>query len=101
VVVQEVRPGGSGVGADLAALAVAVRECVSLEFAVQAAGVVLVRPGTVRRTTSGKLARAAVRRLFLDNRLEPLHELVDPKVRQLIRAGNRPRPLGETMRRAA
>ena len=101
VVVQEVRPGGSGGGADLAALATAVRERVSLEFAVQTAGVILVRPGTVRRTTSGKLARAAVRKLFLDNRLEPLHELVDPKVRQLVRPGRRPRALGETARRAA
>jgi acyl-CoA synthetase (AMP-forming)/AMP-acid ligase II len=101
VVVQEVRPGGSAASADLADLATAVRERVSTEFAVQAAGVVLVRPGTVRRTTSGKLARAAVRELFLEDRLDPLHALVDPKVRQLVRPQRRPGPPGEAVRRAA
>jgi acyl-CoA synthetase (AMP-forming)/AMP-acid ligase II len=101
VLVQEVRPGSSSGEADLADLALAVRERVSTEFAVQAAGVVLVRPGTVRRTTSGKLARTAVRALFLEDRLEPLHELVDPKVRQLVRAKGRVRTTGEPIRRAA
>jgi len=95
VVVQEVRPAGTGTGTDLAELATAVREAVSREFAVQAGGVVLVRPGTVRRTTSGKLARSAVRSLFLDDRLEALHELIDPKVRQLVRAPRRAAAAGE------
>lgn len=101
VVVQEVRGGGTGSAAQLAELATAVRERISVEFAVQAAGVVLVRPGTVRRTTSGKLARSAVRSLFLEDRLEPLHQLVDPKVRQLVRAQRAPGQAGESARRAA
>ncbi len=102
VVVQEVRGGGTGSAAQLAELATAVRERISVEFAVQAAGVVLVRPGTVRRTTSGKLARSAVRSLFLDDRLEPLHQLVDPKVRQLVRGHRAPgAAAGESARRAA
>lgn len=101
VLVQEVRPGAAGSDADLAELATAVRERVSAEFAVQAAGVVLVRPGTVRRTTSGKLARTAVRALFLDDRLEPLHALVDPKVKQLVRPKSRTRAVGAVERRAA
>jgi acyl-CoA synthetase (AMP-forming)/AMP-acid ligase II len=101
VLVQEVRPGVTGGETDLADLATAVRERVSAEFAVQASGVVLVRPGTVRRTTSGKLARTAVRALFLEDRLEPLHELIDPKVRQLVRTKRRARPAAEPARRAA
>ncbi|HXR70976.1 fatty acyl-AMP ligase [Actinocrinis sp.] len=101
VLVQEVRPASVGGEADLAELATAVRERVSAEFAVQAAGVVLVRPGTVRRTTSGKLARSAVRSLFLEDRLEPLLELVDPKVRQLVRTKGRARTAGGSARREA
>jgi len=58
-----------------------VRERVRADFEVRAEGVLLVRPGTVKRTASGKLERAAVRRLFLDGRLEALHELVEPEVR--------------------
>jgi hypothetical protein len=42
-----------------------------------------------------------VRALFLEDRLEPLHELVDPKVRQLVRAKGRVRTAGEPIRRAA
>lgn len=101
VLVQEVRPGSTGGEADLAELATAVRERVSAEFAVQAAGVVLVRPGTVRRTTSGKLARSAVRSMFLEDRLEPLHELIDPRIRQLVRPKGRVRTAGGSAGKAA
>jgi len=78
VVVQEVRVGRHDL--DLPALASAVRRCVAQEFEVRAGGVLLVRPGTVRRTTSGKLERAAMRSLFLDGRLKPLHEFVEPSL---------------------
>ena len=83
VVVQEVRADPAA-PADLAALAREVRERVGAEFEARAEAVVLVRPGTVRRTTSGKLERAAVRRLLLDGRLEALHELIEPAVRRFI-----------------
>ncbi|WP_327327124.1 fatty acyl-AMP ligase [Streptomyces sp. NBC_01210] len=83
VVVQEVRTG-SGFEAELASLSAAVRMCVSKEFEVAAENVLLVRPGTVRRTTSGKLQRTAMRQLFLDGRIQPLHEVLHPEVRELV-----------------
>ncbi|MFF3323703.1 fatty acyl-AMP ligase [Streptomyces sp. NPDC002889] len=86
VVVQEVRTG-SGFEAELASLSAAVRTCVAMEFEVAAENVLLVRPGTVRRTTSGKLQRTAMRKLFLDGRIQPLHEVLHPEVRQLVGAG--------------
>jgi acyl-CoA synthetase (AMP-forming)/AMP-acid ligase II len=102
VVVQEVRQALARAGADLASLAASVRERVAEEFEVRAEGVLLVRPGTVRRTTSGKLERWTVRRLFLTGRLDPLHELVEPEVRRLVRTPGRPqRPAAAAVRRAA
>ena len=83
VLVQEVRTGG-GFDAELPALAAAVQRCVTEEFEVAAENVLLVRPGTVRRTTSGKLRRAAMRQLFLAGRIEPLHEVIAPEVRALV-----------------
>lgn len=87
VIVQEVRGERAGLvpGRSLEQLAAAVRERVAADFAVRAGGVVLVRPGTVRRTTSGKLERVAVRRLFLGGRITALYELVDPPVLALVR----------------
>jgi acyl-CoA synthetase (AMP-forming)/AMP-acid ligase II/acyl carrier protein len=93
VIVQEVRGERAGPtpGRSLEQLAAAVRERVAADFAVRAGGVVLVRPGTVRRTTSGKLERVAVRRLFLGGRITALYELVDPPVLALVR-GRTPDP---------
>jgi ABC-type thiamine transport system ATPase subunit len=71
VVVQEVRIGRR-YDLDLAALEREVRACVARDFEVRATQVVLVRPGTVRRTSSGKIQRPAMRRLFLRGRLVPL-----------------------------
>ncbi|MDH2390770.1 fatty acyl-AMP ligase [Streptomyces sp. HNM0663] len=86
VVVQEVRTG-SCFEAELAQLSAAVRTCVAQEFEVAAENVLLVRPGTVRRTTSGKLQRTAMRRLFLDGRIQPLYEELHPEVRALVTTG--------------
>lgn len=62
IVTHEVR----GVPQDrLPALADAIRMTVSREFGAQVHGVLLVRPGTVRRTTSGKVQRSEMRRLFM------------------------------------
>jgi acyl-CoA synthetase (AMP-forming)/AMP-acid ligase II len=83
VVVQEVRADPAA-PADLAALAEAVRDRVRAEFEAPAEAVLLVRPGTVRRTTSGKLQRAAVRAMLLDGRLEALYELVEPTFQRYI-----------------
>lgn len=85
VVVQEVRTG-SRYDLDLPALNLAVRRCVAKEFEVMAGSVLLVRPGTVRRTTSGKLERSAMRKLFLTGRLQALHQVVEPAVASLLAA---------------
>ena len=62
----------------------AVQTLVGQDFDVPAGNVVLVRPGTVRRTTSGKVQRTLMRRLFLDGEITPLYEVLDPAVRDLI-----------------
>ncbi|MDX3457603.1 fatty acyl-AMP ligase [Streptomyces sp. ME02-8801-2C] len=76
VVVQELRTR-SGYDLDLAALATQVERCLTEEFDVHVGGVLLVRPGTVRRTTSGKVERSAMRELFLRGRIRPLHQELD------------------------
>ncbi|MEC4017649.1 fatty acyl-AMP ligase [Streptomyces sp. H27-D2] len=86
VVVQELR-ARSRYDVDLPALTAAVGNRLAEEFEVQAGGVLLVRPGTVRRTTSGKVERAAMRGLFLRGELKPLHQDLVPEVRQLMKAG--------------
>lgn len=93
VLIQEVRTGGS-YDLDLAKLAARVHETISQEFEIAVAGVLLVRPGTVRRTTSGKVQRPAMRDLFLRGRIEPLHALLSPEVRDLVEAGGGPRGYG-------
>jgi acyl-CoA synthetase (AMP-forming)/AMP-acid ligase II len=70
VVTHEVRRGSP----DLSDLAGAIRETVVREFGVSPAGVMLLAPGGVRRTTSGKIERAAMRTLFLAGRLDALHD---------------------------
>ncbi|MFE0464050.1 fatty acyl-AMP ligase [Kitasatospora sp. NPDC058965] len=77
VAVQEVRFGGRG-GTDLPGIAQRVRGCLAEEFGGAVGGVLLVRPGTVRRTTSGKVQRSMMRELFLRGELRPLHAELDP-----------------------
>lgn len=89
VLIQEIRTSGA-YDLDLADLAARVQETVSQEFEIAVAGVLLVRPGTVRRTTSGKVQRPAMRDLFLRGRVEPLHALMAPEMRRLVEAGGRP-----------
>ncbi|MGK5627334.1 fatty acyl-AMP ligase [Streptomyces sp. URMC 123] len=88
VVVQELR-ARSRYDVDLAELTAAVERCLVEEFEVQAGGVLLVRPGTVRRTTSGKVERAAMRGLFLRGELKPLHQEVEPEIQRLLITGSR------------
>jgi acyl-CoA synthetase (AMP-forming)/AMP-acid ligase II len=63
----------------LPALAAQVRHTVSREFGVQVAAVLLVSPGTVQRTTSGKVRRSAMRTLFREGQLRALYR--DPPER--------------------
>ncbi|NUP53215.1 MAG: fatty acyl-AMP ligase [Catenulispora sp.] len=46
--------------------------------------VVLLRRGTVRRTTSGKIQRSVMRSLFLAGDLRPVYAELAPEVRELI-----------------
>ncbi|RYZ42010.1 MAG: fatty acyl-AMP ligase [Myxococcaceae bacterium] len=61
-------------------LATRIKNTVSREFGIRVGGVVLLKPGSVQRTTSGKIQRAAMRRLFLANALPALHEELDAQV---------------------
>ena len=57
---------------DVADMVGRVREAVANEHEVFARHVVLIRPGTLPKTTSGKIQRGVARRLWLDNKLELL-----------------------------
>lgn len=78
VMVQELRTH-KRYDLDLDGLADDVERCLAEEFGISVDGVLLVRPGTIRRTTSGKVERAATRRLFLNGRLRPLHQRLGPE----------------------
>jgi acyl-CoA synthetase (AMP-forming)/AMP-acid ligase II len=65
----------TGVPADrLPALAAEIRHTVGREFGISVATVALVKPGTILRTTSGKVRRSAMRDLFRQGRLASLHQ---------------------------
>lgn len=64
-----------------------IRLVVTREFGVRPAGVVLLRPGSVRRTTSGKIQRTEMRTLFLSGALDPVYEAVDPAVAGIRQPG--------------
>jgi acyl-CoA synthetase (AMP-forming)/AMP-acid ligase II len=81
VVIHEVR--GRFSQEQLRQLAVDMRATVHREFGVYTAGIVLMRPGTVRKTTSGKVQRAEMRGLFLSGDLTPLYA----EIGEALRAG--------------
>lgn len=86
VVVQELRPHAYD-EPDLPGLGATVRELVSRQFQLPAASVVLVRPGVISKTTSGKTQRTLMRQLFLDGALPVLHQRLEPPVAALIGGG--------------
>jgi acyl-CoA synthetase (AMP-forming)/AMP-acid ligase II len=61
-------------------LAVEIRQTVAREFGVRLGAVGLLRRGGVRRTTSGKIQRAAMRQLFLDGDLNAVYTEYEPQV---------------------
>ncbi|MDT0269140.1 AMP-binding protein [Streptomyces sp. DSM 44915] len=79
VVTHEV--GGRPDAERAAALTAAMRQTVLREFGTPPAAVLLVRRGTVPRTTSGKVRRTAVRELFAAGALTPLHADDTPALR--------------------
>ncbi|MGW0085201.1 fatty acyl-AMP ligase [Streptomyces sp. NPDC003393] len=82
VVVQEVRI--SAVDGDLRSLATTIQSHIGQQLNVPAGNVLLVRPGTIRKTTSGKIQRTLMRKLFLQGALTPLYEVLEPAVRQIV-----------------
>ncbi|MFD3842587.1 fatty acyl-AMP ligase [Streptomyces sp. NPDC058642] len=66
---------------ELARAVAGVRDRLTREVGVPAHNVVLVPPGTVSRTTSGKIQRRLLRRRFLGGELEILHAELSPAVR--------------------
>lgn len=72
VVVQEIRAGQRD-PARLGELAARVKEAMGRSLGMKAPHIVLVRPGQVRRTTSGKIQRTLMRELFLSDALTPLY----------------------------
>ncbi|GGJ08671.1 fatty acyl-AMP ligase [Streptomyces brasiliensis] len=58
----------------LAALAAGIRHTVGREFGISVDSVALLKPGSVLRTTSGKVRRAAMRDLFHQGLLTPLYQ---------------------------
>ncbi|MFD9443888.1 fatty acyl-AMP ligase [Streptomyces sp. NPDC060006] len=89
VLVQEVR-ARSHYSIDLTELAAKVAARIAEEHEVHTAGLMFVTPGTVRRTTSGKVERAAMRRMFLNGELRPLHQRLDADIERLRTAEVRP-----------
>ncbi len=52
----------------------AIRQAVAEEFEVQVYGVVLIKPGTIPKTSSGKIQRRACRDCFLNHQLQVVEE---------------------------
>ncbi|TMR20504.1 fatty acyl-AMP ligase [Nonomuraea turkmeniaca] len=73
----------AGVPADrLPALAAEIRHTVGREFGIRVGTVLLVKPGAVPRTTSGKVRRSTTRDLFRAGSLTPLYQDPQPLPRQ-------------------
>ncbi|WP_314219529.1 fatty acyl-AMP ligase [Streptomyces zaehneri] len=69
-------------------LADGIRQTVDREFGVALGGVALLRRGGVRRTTSGKIRRVEMRRLFLNGELNALYADHEPRVTHALRSRN-------------
>lgn len=89
VLVQEFRRASAQ---DPAALCAEVRAHVRREFQASCS-VVLVRPATVRKTTSGKIQRTLMRSLLLEDGLAAVHRDLDRQVANLA-AGPIATPVG-------
>ncbi|AZQ32229.1 fatty acyl-AMP ligase [Streptomyces cyaneochromogenes] len=61
-------------------LAAEMRLTVAREFGAPVGAVLLLRPGGVRRTTSGKIQRSAMRELFRTGELEPTYADYQPSL---------------------
>ena len=80
VVVQEIRRHQSLT--DFEHLTSAIRQAVSLEHDLPVHAVILVKPGSIPKTTSGKLQRQACKEAFLTERLISLHASINTGTQQ-------------------
>lgn len=87
-VVQECRAGQLGVVSP-AEIVAEIRHRISGEFQVAVGSVALVRPGEVRRTSSGKIQRAHTGRLFTEGALKTVHEELSDGMRATRRMAGR------------
>jgi acyl-CoA synthetase (AMP-forming)/AMP-acid ligase II len=87
VLVQEVHPRTPH--EQLALVASAVTRRLTMSFGVPVRNVLLVRRGTVRRTTSGKIRRTAVRERFLAGDITVLHAELEPALRPVLKGTSR------------
>ncbi|MEV0251807.1 AMP-binding protein [Nocardia sp. NPDC050712] len=71
VIVQEVRADWRG---NLAASTAAIRRAIATEHALPLYAIVLIRPGQIPKTSSGKIRRRETRTMLLANEFEVLHE---------------------------
>jgi len=71
---------------ELHKLVIGIKTTVMRELEVRVAAVVLLRPGGVLRTTSGKIQRGAMQAAFMQQSLMPVYEEVDPHLQALRRA---------------
>jgi acyl-CoA synthetase (AMP-forming)/AMP-acid ligase II/acyl carrier protein len=77
VVVQEIsRPGK----VDLEALAESVRQAILAEHLVPLSALVFIKPGTLPKTSSGKIQRAEARERFLSNNIDVVQQWRFPSV---------------------
>ncbi|MEV5609153.1 fatty acyl-AMP ligase [Streptomyces sp. NPDC052225] len=67
-----------------------VQAAVAGEFGIAAGSVLLVAPGTVRRTTSGKIQRTLMRQQFLTGRTAVVHAVVEPEAERLVDRSGEP-----------
>ncbi|GAB2896587.1 fatty acyl-AMP ligase [Streptomyces deserti] len=79
VLVHEVHPRTPK--AELPEVVTAVTRRLSRSFGLPMRNIVLVRRGTVRRTTSGKIRRTAMRERFLAGDMHVLHAELEPALR--------------------
>ena len=84
VVTHELR--GQWCESVLPALARGIKATVMASAGVRVAAVVLLRPGGVLRTTSGKIQRGTMRTAFLQCALSPMYEDVDTHLQALRQA---------------
>ncbi|WP_311766102.1 fatty acyl-AMP ligase [Streptomyces telluris] len=107
VLVHEIR--GRHERADLERLAASVRNTVFQGFGAYLGGLVLVRRGTVPRTTSGKIQRLRTRELLCSGELRPVHTALGPALARAVplsaedptdRVGSRAGTLPAEVRRA-